>query len=286
MTYVEDNDDDDDGDDDDDDDDYDRDDRDDDDDRDDENDAEDDNVADDDVEDDDIEDDEVQDDDVEEEDDDVEDGDVEDDEKKRNVADYTADDDDVEDDMEEEEEDRSQDRDLRAVWVCAVFVRACTFEMHMDMHVTRTMLCKNLQQKCRAPDRRCTFCASLCSRNAHGHLAMRHFLGKTSRPRNAQSQCTWACDKSHFMRKLNLQGKRCVPGTPRTFCASRRSQNSQGHLTRAMLFGNLQGKRRAARFARACAVEMHMDMWQELFYAKIYRAKAGARVSTSINHRP
>ena len=285
MTYVEDNDDDDDGDDDD----YDRDDRDDDDDdrddRDDENDAEDDNVADDDVEDDDIEDDEVQDDDVEEEDDDVEDGDVEDDEKKRNVADYTADDDDVEDDMEEEE-DRSQDRDLRAVWVCAVFVRACTFEMHMDMHVTRTMLCKNLQQKCRAPDRRCTFCASLCSRNAHGHLAMRHFLGKTSRPRNAQSQCTWACDKSHFMRKLNLQGKRCVPGTPRTFCASRRSQNSQGHLTRAMLFGNLQGKRRAARFARACAVEMHMDMWQELFYAKIYRAKAGARVSTSINHRP
>jgi hypothetical protein len=139
-------------------------------------------------------------------------------------------------------------------------VRACTFEMHMDMHVTRTMLCKNLQQKCRAPDRRCTFCASLCSRNAHGHLAMRHFLGKTSRPRNAQSQCTWACDKSHFMRKLNLQGKRCVPGTPRTFCASRRSQNSQGHLTRDMLFGNLQGKRRAARFARACAVEMHMDM--------------------------
>ena len=53
----------------------------------------------------------------------------------------------------------------------------------------------------------------------------------------AQSKCTWSCHKSQ-----NLQGKCHAPDGSRD---------------------------RDPHFARACAVEMHMDMSQEPFYARI-----------------
>ena len=53
-----------------------------------------------------------------------------------------------------------------------------------------------------------------------------------------QLTCTWAKHKRHFMRAFT--GKNAAPQA----CA--------------------------ARFVRACAVEMHMDMSQEPFYAEIY----------------
>jgi hypothetical protein len=39
-------------------------------------------------------------------------------------------------------------------------------------------------------------------------------------------------------------------------------------------------KIRGADFVRACAVEMHMDMSQQPFYAKIYKKNAGKRPQT------
>ena len=48
---------------------------------------------------------------------------------------------------------------------------------------------------------------------------------------------------------------------------------------RGILCGNLQENAgpqfRGARFVRACAVEMHMDISEEPFYAVIYRNNAG-----------
>ena len=35
---------------------------------------------------------------------------------------------------------------------------------------------------------------------------------------------------------------------------------------------------RAAQFVQACAVEMHMDMSQKTFYARIYRKNAGSQI--------
>ena len=68
----------------------------------------------------------------------------------------------------------------------------------------------------------------------------------------------------------NLQVKCHRPEVGRTFSASLCSRNAHGHVTRAILRGNLQlkGSRprarqtRTARVARACVVEMHMDVRQ------------------------
>ena len=81
------------------------------------------------------------------------------------------------------------------------------------------------------------------------------FTGKVSEPKIAtqslcepvQSQCTWTCDKSRFLRE-NLQEK----------CRGPRSRKS-----------------RAGDFVRACAVEMHMNISKEHFYARIYRKNDG-----------
>ena len=112
------------------------------------------------------------------------------------------DDDDDDDDWEEdddvdvEEEDRSQDQE-------AHFVRACAVEMHMD--IWQEPLCGNLQEKSRGKHfvRACAIkthmdiweepfcveiyrknaCASLRSRNAHGHFRRAILCG------NLQGKC-------------------------------------------------------------------------------------------------
>ena len=126
--------------------------------------------------------------------------------------------------------------------------------------------------------------------------------------------CAWTLQKSHFMREFS--GNHAAPQdcnnrfvracavemhldiseepfyarsykenvAPRT--ASQRGRNALGHLKRAVLRENLQGKHSAPRsskahgadFVRACAIEMHMDMSLEQFYARIYRKKAGSRM--------
>ena len=66
-------------------------------------------------------------------------------------------------------------------------------------HLTRAILCENLQEKRRTPIPGTSFCASLRSRNAHGH-----------------------------------------PG--QAFCASLRSRNAHGHFRRAILCGKFTGE--------------------------------------------
>ena len=51
----------------------------------------------------------------------------------------------------------------------ADFVRACEVEMHFNIF-TRAISHRNLQEKCRAPEPRCTLCASLRGRNAFQHF--------------------------------------------------------------------------------------------------------------------
>ena len=157
--------------------------------------------AEDEVEDNDVAEHEVEDDNVEgdgvkgEEDDDVENDDVEEEE-----------DDDVEDD-DVEEEDRSKDRDPQ-------FAQACAIEMHMDMsqepfyariykknavpqtcaaRFVRAQMQMDMSQKpfyegkCRTPEVRRAFCASLRNRNEHGLVARTFLCGniqiKGHRPR-------------------------------------------------------------------------------------------------------
>jgi len=146
-----------------------------------------------------------------------------------------------EEDDEVEEEDRSQDRE-------AHFVRACTVEMHTDMSEERKFTGKMPGASPAA--------SVLCE--------------------PAQSKCTWTVTRGILCG--NLQGK-CRTRIPRpAFRASLRSRNSHGHVRRSILCGNLQGNvghfSRGQRFARACAVEMNMDMSQEAFCAEIYRENA------------
>ena len=79
-----------------------------------------------------------------------------------------------------------------------------------------------------------TLCASLRSRNTHGHLR-RAILCK------------------------NLREKCWTPIAGTSFRASLRSQNAHGHLRRATLW-KFRRKNAGKHFVRACAVETHMDI--------------------------
>ena len=83
----------------------------------------------------------------------------------------------------------------------------------------------NVQEKCRTPIPRHTFCASLRSRNAHGHFRIRRAILCGNLPR----QCR-------------------TPIPRQAFCASLRSRNAHGHFTRAILCWNLQEKCRTLRW--------------------------------------
>jgi len=76
---------------------------------------------------------------------------------------------------------------------------------------------------------------------------MPKFTGKTPEAKtaphvfseHAEAKCTWTCHKSYLMQKFT--------GRPRA------------------------SQTRTARFVRACAAEMHMDMSQAPFYAENYK---------------
>ena len=99
-------------------------------------------------------------------------------------------------------------------------------------------------------------CASLRSRNAHEHLT-KAILCK------------------------GLQEKCCPPEVRHTFRASLRNRNAHGHLRKSHVMPEFTGKmpphNLGARFARACAVEMHMDISEGSFYARMNRKNAGGQ---------
>ena len=57
-------------------------------------------------------------------------------------------------------------------------------------HVTRGILCGKLPRKCRAHIPRQAFCASLHSRNAHGHVTKKHFVQKFTGKMSDASETT------------------------------------------------------------------------------------------------
>ena len=90
-------------------------------------------------------------------------------------------------------------------------------------HVTRAILCRNLQGKCRPPGPGQPFYASVRSRNGHGHVTRtilcKNLQEKCHAPgpvlcRPAQPKCTLTSHKSHLMRKFN--GKMPPPRTGTT----------------------------------------------------------------------
>ena len=89
------------------------------------------------------------------------------------------------------------------------FLRACAVEMHMDMPQEPFWM-----ERCRTRLPQQPFCASLCSRNAHGHFTraifVRKFTGKMPNVHPgaivlrepAQSKYTWTFHKSNFVWKF------------------------------------------------------------------------------------
>ena len=101
----------------------------------------------------------------------------------------------------------------------------------------------------------------------------------------AQSTCKWACHKSTPLQEITwkMRRPRWIP-RPRTMCASLRSRNALGHVTRAIVCQNLEGKCRAPlgfrdrNSAQTCAVETHMGMSQEPSYAGIYTERGAPQI--------
>ena len=144
-----------------------------------------------------------------------------------------------------------QDRD-------AQFVRACGVEMHLDK--SQEPFYANLQEKIHT-SRSCTICAIL-----------------------RKSKCTWTSRKSNFIFCAKLPKKMPRPkigahslrrpaqvemhlDKPRTVCASLRSRNALGQVTKAILRENLQEKNRVpkwrGRLSGDCATETHMDIAEQ-----------------------
>ena len=131
-------------------------------------------------------------------------------------------------------------------------MRACAVEMHMNSHFVQ-----EFSQKC-------------CPPRARQGSAVEMHMGMSEEQFDAR------------IYKENI-GKCWGPKLRLTFCASLRDRNAHGHVRRAVLCENSQGKcrgprsgkHRAADFVRACAVEMHMKISQEPFYSRIYSKNAG-----------
>ena len=121
-------------------------------------------------------------------------------------------------------------------------VSFCKSRRGLNAHgrFTRAILRGNLQEKCRMPIPRRPFCASLRSRNAYGHFT-RAILSGFVLCEPAQPKCTWTFHKSHFVWEFTRKVPYAKPAT-HSFCASLRSRNAHGHVTRGILWGNLQEK--------------------------------------------
>ena len=154
-----------------------------------------------------------------------------------------------------------------------------------------------------------TLCASLCNRNAHGHVTrahfMRRFTGKMPQTKVARQTLCEHVTTAHFMLKStgektpearlsNLIKHRpwALPWEPQSghavwgikesssgrVYASLRSRNAEGDITTPFYTRSLRKMPRPRtettwnnHFARACTVEMYLDMPQEPIYARILR---------------
>ena len=116
-------------------------------------------------------------------------------------------------------------------------------------HVTRGILCGNLQGKCCTHRPRTSFCASLHSRNAHGHK--RHFCAEIYRENAGRYS----------------RGQHSVRAG-----ATEMIRIAHGHVTRGILCRNLQGKcrTRCSRTSFLCESAQSKCTWtchKEAFFA-------------------
>ena len=96
------------------------------------------------------------------------------------------------------------------------------------------------------------FCASLRSRNAHGHVTRGILCGNSAGKmpyvypttsvlcEPAQAKCAWTCHKRHFVR--NFTGKMPDANPAASILCELRSRNAHGHVTKGILRGNSEGK--------------------------------------------
>ena len=130
----------------------------------------------------------------------------------------------------------------------------------------------------------CEPAQSTCIWTCHKRHSVRKFTGKMPNAypgssilcEPAQSTCTWTCHKRHCVQKFKGKCRTYIPGPP--FCASLRNRNAHRHVTRGIpceiYRENAKHVSRGHHFVPACAVDMHMDMSQEAFFAEIYRENA------------
>ena len=160
--------------------------------------------------------------------------------------------------------------------LCQPAQSTCTWTFHKSHYV------QDLQVKCHRPRLRTTLCASLRSRNAPGHFtkaisARIHMKIAGAHHRDPHLSLHSRNAPGHFAKAIlreNLHEKCRGPRSRPTLCASLRSRNALGHCTNENLqvkcCRHLQTKIGDHTFARACAVEMHLDIAQEAFDAIIY----------------
>ena len=151
----------------------------------------------------------------------------------------------------------------------------CTWRCHKSQFFIREFAGK----KSRPETGKNRFCASLHSRNAHGHVRIlcENSQVNCRRPRSRMAHvadfvraCTVEMHtRAHKRHKRLAQ----IPLDMQTVRRATLCENFQVKCRRP-----ISSKPRGADFARACAVEMHMDIAQEPVYARIYRKEAGSQM--------
>ena len=147
-------------------------------------------------------------------------------------------------------------------------MRACAVELHFN--ISQAPLYMEICGKNAAPQSQPrTQTATLCE--------------------TAQSKCmSTSFQKCYFTRATpygNFQEKCRSPEPRTTLCASLRGRTAFQHFANATLYGNLWEKCRAPKsaqnadshFARACSVDMHVNILQEPLYKEIYKRNAAAQ---------
>ena len=116
---------------------------------------------------------------------------------------------------------------------------------------------------------------TVCAANAREQMDPETAIHMLCEP--AQSKCTrtWTSQRSHFMREFTrkMPGSRRIPRPRSTCCASLCSQMHLG-IAEEPFRARIHSKKVApqklgAGFVRACAVDMHTDMSEKPFYARI-----------------
>ena len=154
-----------------------------------------------------------------------------------------------------------------------LFARVCAVKMRMEM-LQEPVFIREFAGKRSHPETGKTVFASLHSRNAHGHVRIlcENSQVNCRRPRSRMAHVAdfvRACTVEMHTRAHKRLAQ--IPLDMQTVRRATLCENFQVKCRRP-----ISSKPRGADFARACAVEMHMDIAQEPVYARIYRKEAGS----------